>query len=170
MGSTMMLTTSFLMKNEYKWSGPRDRFFTAEEYVRHYAHIMDMCDATTRIGMIFLPFAFKDDALEEFNMNFRDQVKPGVYRNASGDSLQLAFTKLKRKARKLQKTLGASYAEDGALCDFYRRSLQNESFWAYVDDSDPQLTSEIMHGKIELAIEKYSRINKSQRNMRPSEL
>eukprot|EP00171_Calliarthron_tuberculosum_P022387 IDg22387t1 len=84
MGSTMKLATSFLMKNEHKWSGPRDRFFTAEEYVRHYAHIMDMCDATTRIRMIFLPFAFKDDALEEFNTNFRDQVKQGIYRNASG--------------------------------------------------------------------------------------
>eukprot|EP00171_Calliarthron_tuberculosum_P018174 IDg18174t1 len=87
----------------------------------------------------------------------------------SGDSLQLAFARLKRRARRLQKTLGEYYDSDGALCDFYRRSLQTESFWAYMDDSDPQLTSEALHGKIELAMEKYSRINKSARNLKSYE-
>lgn len=203
-GSTLKLASGFLAKLENKWSGPRDRYFTADEYARHYSHIMDMCEASTKVRMMFLPFAFRDDALDEYNANFRDEVRQGKYRNASavireisqrletpefkmfnmnqwvtlrmsdvrktGDSTQMTFARLKRRVRRLQKTLGAVYKSDISLCDFYRRSLQNEQFWAYVDDSDPQLSSEVLQTKIELAIEKHSRLVKGSRGSKPIEI
>ncbi len=53
----------------------------------------------------------------------------------SGDSTLMAFGKLVRRAQKLQRKLGPEYKAEELLCDFYRRALQRESFWAYVDDS-----------------------------------
>jgi len=43
-----------------------------------------------------------------------------------GDSDQKAFEKLRRKANRIQKTLGKEYHSEAMLCDFYRRALQDE--------------------------------------------
>lgn len=79
----LKLATSFLTRYEHIWVVPKDRSYTADEYYRHYAHIMDMCDASTNISMLMVPFAFKGDALKEYNAYFCDEAHQGTYHNAS---------------------------------------------------------------------------------------
>ena len=80
-----------------------------------------------------------------------------------GETLQTSFSRLVRKARRLQQRLGQEYSSDFLLCDFYRRAVQNEPFWAHVDDSSPKLTSRKLQGKIENAIEKEVRLRRRRR-------
>ena len=74
-----------------------------------------------------------------------------------GESLDRSFSRLKKKARKLQSRLGGDYKSDGIFCDFFCRALQDEPFWMHVDDSDPKITSEVLFSKISLAIQRYQR-------------
>ena len=74
-----------------------------------------------------------------------------------GEFLQKAFEKLRKKARRLQKVLGTAYDSDEMLCDFYRRALQDELFWAFVLDWEYGTTAEKLCGRIHNAIVKYER-------------
>lgn len=40
------------------------------------------CESSIKVRMMFLPFAFKEDGLDEFNGSFLEEVKYGLYRNS----------------------------------------------------------------------------------------
>lgn len=80
-----------------------------------------------------------------------------------GDDLQRTFTRLKRQAERLQKILGDAYSNDAQLCDFFRRALQDEKFWAYVSDFDEGQSADALCSKIRNAIEKQIRLERSGR-------
>ncbi len=88
----------------------------------------------------------------------------------SGDSTLMAFGKLVRRSQKLQPNLGPEYKADALLCDLYRRALQREPFWAYVDDSAHKISSKKLQGKIELAIEKERILKRGSRSRNVSEV
>ncbi len=49
------------------------------------------------------------------------------------------------------------------LCDFFQRALQDESFWGWVNDYEPDITADKMCGEIMNAIVKHERLQKSKR-------
>ena len=189
--SSLKLAIQMFARNDSKWSGPSDTNLSTDEFVQHFLDIMDICDATNRIRMKVLPFALKDDALDEYNQNIREDVRAGKFKSAkgivlaisrnletaefkmsnknlwtsmtlqdvrsNGESLERSFARLKKRARKLQSRLGGDYRSDSIFCDFFRRALQDEPFWTYVDDSDPNITSEILFSKVNLAIQRFQR-------------
>ena len=190
-GNSLKLAIQMFARNDAKWSGPGDVNFSTGEFIKHFLDVMDICDATNSIRMKVLPFALKDDALDEFNQNLRDDVRNGSYRSAkgvilaishsletaefkmenknqwssmtldsvraAGEPLERSFARLKKRARKLQSRLGGAYLSEAIFCDFFRRALQDEAFWMYVDDSDPNITSEVLFSKVNLAIQRYRR-------------
>ena len=190
-GNSLKLAIQMFARNDAKWSGPGDVNFSTGEFIKHFLDVMDICDATNNIRMKVLPFALKDDALDEFNQNLRDDVRNGSYRSAkgvilaishsletaefkmenknlwssmtldsvraAGEPLERSFVRLKKRARKLQSRLGGAYLSEAIFCDFFRRALQDEAFWMYVDDSDPNITSEVLFSKVNLAIQRYRR-------------
>lgn len=78
----------------------------------------------------------------------------------------MAFARLKKNARKLQKTLGGIYMTHSALCHFYARAVQEERSWPYVDDNGAEIKPETLQSKIELASEKHVRVTRSLRSSR----
>ncbi len=84
--------------------------------------------------------------------------------HGTGESLQKTFERLKRLAIRLQKTLGPEYQCDAMQCDFFRRALQDESFWGWVNDYELDITAGKMCGKIMIAIVKHERLHKSKRD------
>lgn len=101
---------------------------------------------------------------QEFLMMIKNKWSEGRLSDVkrSGDSFQRTFERLKRLAIRLQKTFGADYQSDNMMCDFYSRALQDEPFWTWVYDYEPNITSDKMCGKIVNAIVKYERLRKSK--------
>lgn len=64
--TTMKLALQFVSKNESKWSGPRDHYFTTEEYIRHFDYSMRLFNVSSRNRIRILPLALKNDAPDEF--------------------------------------------------------------------------------------------------------
>lgn len=58
-------------------------YYTTDENARHYSNIMDIFETSTNVRMMFLPFAFKDDDLDEFSARFLEELKQGLYRISS---------------------------------------------------------------------------------------
>lgn len=86
---------------------------------------------------------------QEFLMMIKNKWSEGRLSDVkrSGDSFQRTFERLKRLAIRLQKTFGADYQSDNMMCDFYSRALQDEPFWTWVYDYEPNITSDKMCGR-----------------------
>lgn len=196
--SALKLALQFVSRPENKWSGPRDQYYTTEEYIRHFDYTMRLFNISSRNRVRMLPLTLKSDALDEFYKLEKDSKTLKKVTNASaiiriisktletpefmimhknmwtsmtmasvrreGDDLQSTFTRLKKQAERLQKILGESYSSDSQLCDFFRRSLQDEKFWAYVSDFDDNQSAELLCGKIRNAIEKQLRLDRNHTN------
>ncbi len=64
--TALKLAVGWGQRTENKWSGPRDRRFTTDEYKKHYSQAMELFEAPTSIRLKVLPLALYGDALEEY--------------------------------------------------------------------------------------------------------
>lgn len=62
----MKLALQFVTKSENKWSGPRDQFYTTEEYIRHFDYTMRLFNVSSQNRVRMLPLALRNDGLDEF--------------------------------------------------------------------------------------------------------
>ncbi len=65
-GTYLKLAMQFLSRPENKWSRPRDKRYSTDEYVRHYSHMMTLFEATSSRRVHLLTMALTDDALDEY--------------------------------------------------------------------------------------------------------
>lgn len=77
-----------------------------------------------------------------FNMNLWNTLEIRDVRQ-QGDTNQIAFSRLKKKYRKFQKTMTHSQ-----LCYFYQRALQEVRWWAYIDEYESEIAPETFQLKI----------------------
>ncbi len=136
-----------------------------------------------------LTVGLTDDALDEYYSHVKDMEEYGYINNASkraetpefcmiienkwantklhdveknGETLQKTFERLKLYAIRLQKTLGLEDQSNAILCDIFRRALQDELFWGWVDDYEPNVTADKMCGKILNSTVKHERLQNSK--------
>lgn len=62
----MKMAFQFVGRSENKWSGPRDKRYTIDEFVTHYSHLMSLIVASTKIRLTFLPLSLRDEAFDEY--------------------------------------------------------------------------------------------------------
>ena len=82
-GNSLKLVILMFSRNCSKWSGPGDELMLTGEFVKHFIHVMNICEAKTSTRMSVLLLALKCDAQDEYNQNFHEVVQYIIFRNVS---------------------------------------------------------------------------------------